>query len=402
MDQSSDKEFGSALGSTSRSQRLAFVDALRGWAILGVIAAHTVLWFPPSSEVTQAIAISGGHGVQLFFVISSFTLLLSLSVKSTTEARPILSYFIRRFFRIAPMFYVFVGIYVLLPDARTFWVGRSTELSDIFLGLIFINGWHPLSINSVVPGGWSIAVEMGFYLLLPIWFRYVKSFSTAFSVTLLCVIVGMGVSWLIRIPFLGAMPDQVVKDFSYFWLPAQLSVFGTGGLLFLIWNRQEISRSKLTFKYKTEDINRDKIIGALPPLICGLYLLAALPIGGGYRFLPQQFLYAIAFFLIAYSLASYAFRPFVNPVTCFIGQVSYSAYFFHFPIIWLFSTLQIMGGYESSGSTLGFLVAIVVITSFTLIFSTLSYFLVERPFIAIGGRIVSLLGRMSKQKNGVH
>ncbi len=99
MDQSSEREFGSALGSTSKSQRLAFVDALRGWAILAVIAGHTALGFPPSSEITRVIAISGGHGVQLFFVISSFTLLLSLSVKSTTEARPILSYFIRRSLR---------------------------------------------------------------------------------------------------------------------------------------------------------------------------------------------------------------------------------------------------------------------------------------------------------------
>lgn len=33
MDQSSDKEFGSALGSTSRSQRLAFVDAFLCWRL---------------------------------------------------------------------------------------------------------------------------------------------------------------------------------------------------------------------------------------------------------------------------------------------------------------------------------------------------------------------------------
>ena len=46
------------------------------------------------------------RGVELFFVVSALTLCLSSAARSNREALPTLNFYIRRFFRIAPMFYI--------------------------------------------------------------------------------------------------------------------------------------------------------------------------------------------------------------------------------------------------------------------------------------------------------
>jgi peptidoglycan/LPS O-acetylase OafA/YrhL len=42
-----------------------------------------------------------------------------------------------------------------------------------------------------VPGGWSVAVEMTFYLLFPFLFKQIKSLKAALRLTLTALIIGM-------------------------------------------------------------------------------------------------------------------------------------------------------------------------------------------------------------------
>ena len=95
--------------------KLDFVDVLRGLAILGVVWLH----FTSSSLVQSMLpaALShvvelGGHGVQLFFMASAFTLFRSYHHRSALEASPVRNFFIRRYFRIAPMYYVAIAYYL--------------------------------------------------------------------------------------------------------------------------------------------------------------------------------------------------------------------------------------------------------------------------------------------------
>lgn len=52
-----------------------FIDSLRGFAIMGAVAVHAREWIVPSSSLLRDLASAGSHGVQLFFVVSAFTLL---------------------------------------------------------------------------------------------------------------------------------------------------------------------------------------------------------------------------------------------------------------------------------------------------------------------------------------
>ena len=87
-----------------QARRLLYIDALRGFAILGVIVVHVAGAFPAPSHVLNVILANGGRGVQLFFVVSAFTLFHSLDSK-TAGAAGLFRFFVRRYFRVAPLYY---------------------------------------------------------------------------------------------------------------------------------------------------------------------------------------------------------------------------------------------------------------------------------------------------------
>jgi hypothetical protein len=54
------------IGNAADRDRLSYIDALRGYAILGVIAVHSSQLFPTLEWPVRALADQGARGVQLF------------------------------------------------------------------------------------------------------------------------------------------------------------------------------------------------------------------------------------------------------------------------------------------------------------------------------------------------
>src|SRR5437867_4319957 len=92
----------------SQKNRLDFVEALRGLAALYVVIFHLTQIPTPHLEtpfwLTKIIGF-GGSGVSLFFVVSAFTLTLSMRLHEQ-EAYATRRFYVRRVFRIVPLFYV--------------------------------------------------------------------------------------------------------------------------------------------------------------------------------------------------------------------------------------------------------------------------------------------------------
>jgi peptidoglycan/LPS O-acetylase OafA/YrhL len=90
-------------------KRYSYIDSLRGFAIIGVLIAHTGLYgnvaYPSLLRNLAEIDV-GPRGVQLFYVVSAFTLCVSFSKRRNIEKHPIRNFYVRRFFRIAPLFYL--------------------------------------------------------------------------------------------------------------------------------------------------------------------------------------------------------------------------------------------------------------------------------------------------------
>lgn len=154
--------------------RLRTFDFLRGLAILGVIIVHASQSFPSQISGIDFVARLGRFGVQLFFFISALTMCYMWKLRED-ENNPVKNFYIRRFFRIAPLFWIAIPVYLFINGyEKNYWAPEGIGALQIFLTATFLHGFWPNSINSIVPGRWSIAVEITFYALFPLFILKIK------------------------------------------------------------------------------------------------------------------------------------------------------------------------------------------------------------------------------------
>lgn len=102
---------------TSKLGKLQYIDFLRGIAILMVIVVHTNQYSKnPHNVSLSRLTEYDARGVQLFFVLSAFTLYYSYHNRKTEQTHVFRNFFIRRIFRIAPMYYLGI-IYYLIQNS---------------------------------------------------------------------------------------------------------------------------------------------------------------------------------------------------------------------------------------------------------------------------------------------
>ncbi|MBW7971582.1 acyltransferase [Bradyrhizobium sp. BR 10289] len=143
------------------------LDVLRGLAIVGVMAIHVSQSFPSNIHAVDYAFLWGWTGVNVFYFVSAMTMCLMWTRR--TETNPSRKFYIRRVLRIAPLFWLAIPLYLFVNGT-----GPSTNAPNgigplqVILTATFLHGFWPDSVNSVVPGDWSIAAEMTFYLVFPL------------------------------------------------------------------------------------------------------------------------------------------------------------------------------------------------------------------------------------------
>ena len=152
------------------------------------------------------LVYSGGSGVMLFFVVSAFTLCLSMDSRSKDEQTPIKNYFTRRFFRIAPLFYVWMGIYYI-RDIIVF--NSYTSPWTILQSLSFTLNLFPGKEAGYVWASWTIGVEMLFYLIFPLIFLLSKNIFSATSI--LIITLFFRIPWHATLTKLG-LPENIAES----------------------------------------------------------------------------------------------------------------------------------------------------------------------------------------------
>lgn len=360
-----------------KENKIRFIDALRGFAILGVLIIHCgqigTNNYPP---LFQNVILNGAIGVQLFFVVSAFTIFFTYRNRLYKEKNPNTNFFIRRFFRITPMYYLGI-IYFLWQDGfgARYWLGDISSVStwNVLANVLFIHSINPYWITSVVPGGWSIAVEVCFYCLVPFLFLKVRNLNQACVLFLFTIFLRMALQfWLTAFPLISF--ERLWKEYLFFYPPDQFPVFACGIILYFL-----ITTSPAQWR-----------VEPIVAFTFSILLLAQLLARTNFIF-PVHVQFAMAFAVLGYILSQRAFIVLVNPITIYIGKISYSMYLVHFAVSYWLAKFNYVD-FAPTGIIyfpfINYLLRFSCLLAATIILSSCTYHLIEVPLQNIGKNIV--------------
>lgn len=296
--------------------RLVFVDVLRGLAILAVIGVHARYAFADMPFLARYVGSLGRYGVDLFFVVSAFTLFRS---NQTFSLRVFL---LRRWLRIAPIYYLGILLYTGVPAMS------STEANPGFVAIaanvVFLNAWIPGVANDVVPGGWSISSEVAFYVLLPLAIPFVTTLRRAVTTFVGTLIVSQFLLAGVSLAMASNLSAEQLKEYLAY---CPLEHLGTFSLGIILYHLLPILRARLELSESSGLSLTLMVLGGLLLFLLNVGNLPGLlprPITGG---IPA-FVFAIG---VAIGLGSIQSRPIA--LLRWIGVISYGIYLIHFFVL---------------------------------------------------------------------
>jgi peptidoglycan/LPS O-acetylase OafA/YrhL len=355
--------------------RYDYIDALRGYAILLVIFVHSSQVIGGLPVYFYQIGDQGARGVQLFFVASAITLCMSWHRRHDGVG----AFYVRRLFRIAPMFWLAILYFTLVdglgprgldPDG----IGAK----HILLTALFAHGFLPSTFASVVPGGWSIAVEMMFYAVFPVLVSNIKSWRTAATAAAIALVPAAFAYASIQSAAKHVEPQSwsvIYQVFSTLNFVHQLPVFLIGMAAYFIIRDEEYEVARRPFQVA---------FFSLTPVV--IVLEAFHRFGIGWAEFGFHSSFAVAFAGIAIALARTPRTIFVNPYIIWIGKISFSGYLWHLALIH-----AVPANFAKLSPAANFIWFYLALTALTVAASSLTYTVVEKRFIALGNRFLDRL-----------
>ena len=374
--------------------KLDCIDALRGIAALSIFIYHIygttgiiTNWAYPIQILPERFIDLTLAGIPLFFILSAFTLYLSLDSRAD-EKRKFLKFYLRRFFRIAPLFYLLMVIVVLdsliMQKAVPSW-------QDILVNLTFTNNLVPQYSMSLFSDGWTVGVEMLFYLVLPLVFIKVNNIRRS-------ILLFIGIYWLskeIR-RLMGIIIGENIMmstNYDFYNFSHWAYIFPIGVICYIIYKSY---LPKMRREYRVPAafcmlllslvilfvfINNLPLALALSDLYEPLRILTVL-----------QAMSSVAFVLLILSLSLKPNRLIVNRFTRFFGTISYSLYLIHPFIVEPLKPVYVyIYGHTIYSTDLSLFLCILLTLLIVTPVSLLTYHLIETPGIRMGKKVIAKL-----------
>jgi len=167
--------------------RVSSLDGLRAISIFMVLLGHAgrSCGFPEGVPSWPTWLFNGPLGVRIFFVISGFIItLLLLKEENTSGSFSIRGFYIRRIFRILPVYYLFLFAIMLLARLGHLQI----EDGELMHAFTFTTGlW--MGPSWMLGHTWSLSVEEQFYLLWPVTLFLVATPRKRLLLVLACIAV---------------------------------------------------------------------------------------------------------------------------------------------------------------------------------------------------------------------
>lgn len=269
---------------------------------------------PFNGEFMGALVTRAYVGVSYFFILSGFVMVIAYGHKDKVAARP---YLRNRFARIYPVYLLAIAILFLLRLSE----GEHIDWKALGLNLLLVQAWIPDYAQSFNMPGWSLSVEMAFYVAFP-WlygsvYRRFELHRIAVAAFVLWASSQVVFHGLLRSPFYGGLHSTGHNAIFYFPL-MHINQFVLGNVVGLFYLRRRGARRA------NYDLALVALFGAaavVPAIVTAVNwhngLLAIL-------FVPLILLTAANTGRIA--------RVSSLPPFVFLGEISYGIYILHLPI----------------------------------------------------------------------
>lgn len=344
------------------NDKLEGVHGLRGLAALLIVLFHLkavpgIPLPPPFAGLVGQLYLS----VMLFFVISAF----ALTHTSRRSPATLAAYAIKRFFRIAPLFYAVLAFIL--------WRGGLPDWHVLLANLTFTFNLVPGFEESLVWAGWSVGVEMVFYALLPALLALCRDWRRAAAACAGALALSLWL-WSVLLGHPGLPANYV-----YFFVGSNLVSFVAG-----------IAAYRLFERLRGGGGARARAL--VPWVALALLVAASGDVLGLASRLPGAFVAAHGLAFAAACLWQ-AVRPSAAlrlRALQWLGDRSYSIYLLH-PIVIVLLMPRYEGLWAALGVTGGaaYLAAAAVTLPAVFAAAEVTYRLVETPGIALGARLAA-------------
>lgn len=351
----------------SKKPGLEGLNSLRGIAAVLIVIFHVLgihgLKIPPQFSVVPAYF---GLGVPLFFVISAFSLFLSTTSRVGKDGW-LSSFAIRRFMRIAPLFYFIAFFYLIyIPLQFGSYISPMSFLGTISLLFNLMPGNH----ESMVWAGWTIGVEVLFYLLVPYLLVFVKNLYLSVAVTVLAVAISVVFYKFYLTPVYPA-------GYAYMSFMGSIGVFFFGIFGYFLFAELKGNVSA-------------RSVGHL--LLAAAVVLAALIVFKEQAFVSivgnRSNIWAFIFALLVVSQCLAPLRPITNPIFSYLGRLSFGLYLCHPPIVYMLKPVYLYF-YSLFSEGLAFVLAVAITLLVLVPVARLMNSLIEEPGIRLGEKLIS-------------
>jgi len=316
------------------------IQSLRGISMMMTFLFH----------LNQEIFSHAYLGAEVFFVISGFVITKIIYERSADGTFAFKNFLISRFLRLIPAIFTMVLIVnILLLISYQFQARPDTQINTGLLSLVGLSNFYLIFLDNdyfnsfdqnIFEHTWSLSVEFQFYVIYPILLVFLYKF---FRDKLTSYVFAF---FFILVIFL--FYNFIIEHDFFYQSESRIWEFIVGTLTYFLYRKKIFN-----FNYI--------LVSSFLALILYFY--------------TEVFLYLIifmcfftSFIILSFDKFSYLRLLLNNKVLCYLGNISYSIYLWHLPVIFFANTFFVGLDYYFFSTIL------------TLIFAMVSFYFIEIPF----------------------
>lgn len=336
--------------------RIVFIDTLRGLSAVTVVIFHMIFLAEPQLDPPRLFSFfsGGGVGVTMFFLISAYSLCMTMP-RHLQTGHGLFSFYLHRACRILPLFYA------LLCISLYFFTGRGVHFGffQVLINFLCLYNFFPGQQESIVMAGWTIGVEMLFYCVFP--FLYKRLNTIPRLLALFSTTLAISYAFQLVCPSIDYVRFTIIRHFP---------IFVWGMLLF-------------HFGEQAKRITKYRIPACL--LLCAITVASYRYITGLPHYLEMNYyLQIIPFTCLFLGLLLFPLPVLVSPITAFLGTISYSTYLLHPLVIVFVRPVYPRLAQLNLGPTVTFALCAGLTLTVVLPLAYILYIYVEKPGIWLG------------------